>query len=560
MSSFMEGGWDNDNFLDSLSRGNTESDKDNDFGLEAMDRANDEYFEQSKYGRPAIVESEEKSTPSTNSNPGTRLSYAEALKQRQQQRQEKLQQQQQQQQQDISAVSDAAAEIYAYSYNKEVDAPPSPSGVITLSSDEADAPQEPSEGEIKREAPLSKELVAKAKAAHDDEKEEASQGGSRFRELMERAKEKAKENPPQSPGKLELELQQKQLQLQQLQLEIQQLQQQQQSPQQQLQQPQSQQVQEQLSQQQQIEQQQLQQQQLQLQQAKQLQPPKPPAASTDRSVVTPSMIMTPEEVATLSIEEQARLYREFFFVQQQKKKTIQPQQKQQQQQSSPVSMGSSPDNYLEAGIGFDGKKIGSNRDADAISNASDVYFAQLKRDSTTRNLARYSGDNAKANEVFHDPAIQDIKAPVNPYLEDQQKRMRDVIETVPEEMLVFQEFEDEEGTLSKEELASYTGVSYKEKMEQKKREREEKRKRGNWSSHRITKKLFNSKIQNERYTNYVRIRACFLKEIWLERNRMLRHQIYWSCKELLSSAQRFRGIIQTIARLNTLVDVSRKSS
>lgn len=471
----MDGGWDNDNFLESLSRGNSESDKDNDFGSEAMDRANDEYFEQSKYGRPAVVESEGQSIPSANSNPGARLSYADALKQRQQQRQKELQQ-------DISAVSDAAAEIYAYSYNKEVDAPPSPSGATTLSADGTIAPQDPSEEDIKREEPLSKDLVAKAKAAHDDEKEEASQGGSRFRALMERAKEKAKENPPQTSVKLDLELQQKQQQLQQLQLEIQQLQQQQQSPEQQLQQPQLQQVQQQLSQQQKIEQQQLQQQQLQLQlqQEKQQQPPKPlvPVAAADESVVTPSMIMTPEEIATLSVEEQARLYREFFFVQQQKTKTIQPQQRK-QQQSSPVSMGSSPDNYLEAGIGFDGKKIGSNRDADAISNASDVYFAQLKRDSTTRNLARYSGDNTKANEVFHDPAIQDIKAPVNPYLEDQRKRMMDVIETVPEEMLVFQEFDDEEGKLSKEELASYTGVSYKEKMEQKKREREEKRKTGN---------------------------------------------------------------------------------
>ncbi len=479
MSSFLEGGWDNDNFLDSLSRGNSETETDNEIGNEAIDRANEEYFQQSKFGRPAMFEETtiNNSAPHAQPTPGRRLSYAESLKQKQQQRQEKLQQQEMN---DMSAVSDAAAEIYAYSYNKNVDAPPSPSVQTTLSTtaidvDATSVTQEASEEDVVKEEPLPKALVEKAKASHDDEAEEAAQGGSRFRELMERAKEKAKEEPPRQVGRLEVELQQKQQQLQQLQMEIQQLQQQQQAPQQQFQPPP---VQQQLQQQQlQMQQEQLQVEQQQLQQQQQMQNPLVSAAPVDDSVITPSMIMTPEEVAGLSIEDQARLYREFFYVQQQKKKTPQ-----QQAQKAPVSMGSTADNYLQAGIGFDGKKVGSNRDANAISNASDVYFAQLKRDSTTRNIARYSGDHTKANEVFHDPAIQDIKAPVNPYLEDQQKRMRDVLETVPEEMLVFQEYEDDKGKLSKEELASYTGVSYKEKMKQKKREREEKRKKaGYWS-------------------------------------------------------------------------------
>ena len=106
-----------------------------------------------------------------------------------------------------------------------------------------------------------------------------------------------------------------------------------------------------------------------------------------------------------------------------------------------------------------------------------MYFAQLKRDSTTRNIARYSGDHTKANEIFHDPSIQELKAPVNPYLQDQQKRMRDVVETVPEEMLLFQEYDDEEGKLSPEEMKTYSGISYKDKMKQKKLEREERRRK-----------------------------------------------------------------------------------
>jgi hypothetical protein len=53
--------------------------------------------------------------------------------------------------------------------------------------------------------------------------------------------------------------------------------------------------------------------------------------------------------------------------------------------------------------------------------------------------------------------------------------MRDVIETVPEEMLVFQNYDDPSEVGSEEELLSKSGISYKEKMEQKKREREERR-------------------------------------------------------------------------------------
>ncbi len=512
-SSFFDGGWDNDNFLDSLNRGNSESDTGG--GNEASERANDEYWEQSKYGRsPPWAESN--NPPKAPPTP-TKLSYAEALRQSQQQKimqqqkqedltavsdaadevyaysynkhakapptntklsyaeslkqnqQQSMQQQQQQQQPDLTSVSDAAAETYAYSYNKEVDAPVDESAFIDVD------PSERVEIDATKKEPIPKHLVEKAKASHEDDKEEASQGGSRFRELIEKAKEKAREQPPPPPpptmGPMDLQLQLMQEQVALLQENIQRLQQQNQVPNQS------------------VPQQQMQQQEI-LQQQQKLQKEQEDltavsdaaaevysysyhkkvevTAKSDDSVIPPSMIMTPEEIATLSVEEQARLYREFFYVQQHKKRTP----------SQEKSMGSTSQNYLQAGIGFDGKKIGSNRDADVISNTSDAYFAQLKRDSTTRNLARYSGDNVKANDVFHDPAIQDIKVPVNPYLKDQQRRMRDVIDTVPEEMLLFQEFDDDADKMSKEELASYTGVSYKEKMEQKRREREQKRRNG----------------------------------------------------------------------------------
>lgn len=139
------------------------------------------------------------------------------------------------------------------------------------------------------------------------------------------------------------------------------------------------------------------------------------------------------------------------------------QQNQQYQQMSPSGMTPQKGptySYREYGTGYDGRKIGRNKDADTISNAADVYFAQLKRDSTSRNLARYSGDERTANAVFHDPSIHDITVPVNPYREEQRARERELLETDPEEMLIFQEYGEEE-----QHIPSNT-PSYKERLAQ----------------------------------------------------------------------------------------------
>ena len=117
-------------------------------------------------------------------------------------------------------------------------------------------------------------------------------------------------------------------------------------------------------------------------------------------------------------------------------------------------------------MGPDGRKIGRNRDADMISTSADAYLAQLKRDSTTRNLARYAGDDIKANEIFHDPTIQDIQAPVNPYRLKEQNNSMLLETTVPEEMLIFQEYDDDDYDDDEEQPAAPSYVSYKEKMAQ----------------------------------------------------------------------------------------------
>ena len=64
------------------------------------------------------------------------------------------------------------------------------------------------------------------------------------------------------------------------------------------------------------------------------------------------------------------------------------------------------------------RKVGRNRDADAIQNTADVYFAQLKRDSTVRGIARLRGDDETANAVFEDEKIEELKHLIskNPHL------------------------------------------------------------------------------------------------------------------------------------------------
>ena len=244
-------------------------------------------------------------------------------------------------------------------------------------------------------AELTQDMVQRAKASHNDEKEEASQGGSKFRELMARARQSASAVLPELG----------------------------------------------------------------------MQPP-PPQSYHHQQQQQPMFDQIPDNFMEFSIEEQARLFREIMeqrqrarynappaamnqnpYQQQQayQQQPYPPQQPYQQQPYPPQQRYPPQQNYREYGTGFDGRRIGRNKDADAIANESDVYFARLKRDSTSRNYARYAGDNTKANEVFFDPAIPEIKGPEeNPYRKEQKERERELIETAPEEMLIFQEYGQDE--------------------------------------------------------------------------------------------------------------------
>jgi hypothetical protein len=161
----------------------------------------------------------------------------------------------------------------------------------------------------------------------------------------------------------------------------------------------------------------------------------------------------------LSVEAQAALFRQLMMTNAQTAGQQAPVQ-------WPPAPGPRPPATGQAMVAADGRRIGRNRDAEAIVNTSDVYFAQLKLDSSIRNKARYQGDAEKADAVFADPAIQEIAMHTNPYLEETRRQEQALLETVAEEMLVFQNYETYESPPVK---ANDRGISYKEKLLEKKR-------------------------------------------------------------------------------------------
>lgn len=110
-----------------------------------------------------------------------------------------------------------------------------------------------------------------------------------------------------------------------------------------------------------------------------------------------------------------------------------------------------------------------NKDTYEITNPADVYFAQLKRDSSVRLRARQQGDLETANKPFEDVGV---KALNNFLSEDLIKQRRKQLmenggefETSRDEMII--PYEEEEEDMDK----AYTGVSYKEKLMEMKKKR-----------------------------------------------------------------------------------------
>lgn len=107
-------------------------------------------------------------------------------------------------------------------------------------------------------------------------------------------------------------------------------------------------------------------------------------------------------------------------------------------------------------------KASGNRDAYEITNPADVYFAQLKRDSTVRTEARKRGDLEAANNPFSDPGVKALNNLLSEELiasrREQLAKNGGEFETSRDEMIL--PYEDDEEEMDK----SYTGVSYKQKL------------------------------------------------------------------------------------------------
>lgn len=130
----------------------------------------------------------------------------------------------------------------------------------------------------------------------------------------------------------------------------------------------------------------------------------PPAAYSN-APLHPPLTIDPADAEKLSVEEQAALFRKMMEQRQTPAKSYEP-----PPPGIPTKIG---------GLDAKGRRIGRNRDTDTIANTSDLYFAQLKRDSSVRNMARIQGDEEFADKVFEDPSVKQLEVELkeNPYLQ-----------------------------------------------------------------------------------------------------------------------------------------------
>ncbi|KAL3918387.1 MAG: hypothetical protein SGARI_007480 [Bacillariaceae sp.] len=110
----------------------------------------------------------------------------------------------------------------------------------------------------------------------------------------------------------------------------------------------------------------------------------------------------------MSVEEQARMFREMMAQQQGSAETP--------ASPPPPQPAAAPQRTSKTDRA--GRPVGRNRDADTISNTADLYFAQLKRDSAVRTMARVRGEDDVAEQVFEDEGIKQLEGILkeNPHL------------------------------------------------------------------------------------------------------------------------------------------------
>jgi len=192
-------------------------------------------------------------------------------------------------------------------------------------------------------------------------------------------------------------------------------------------------------------------------------PPQPAATAAYPGAAVPPLSQQPP----LTIEQQAELYRQMVLQQAQASARtgsfVPP-------PPPPVVGGAAMMTPTQAAAAAN-RRVGRNRDADAIVNTSDVYFAQLKLDSSVRNIARYTGDEEAANKPFADPAIQEIKMHVNPYLSEAREKEQLLYETAAEERLELALANA--ATRQHNVPKDFAGIKYKEKLQQRRKQQQQ---------------------------------------------------------------------------------------
>lgn len=118
------------------------------------------------------------------------------------------------------------------------------------------------------------------------------------------------------------------------------------------------------------------------------------------------------------------------------------------------------------------KRVGGNKDAYEVNNSADVYFAQLKRDSTIRTEARKRGDLVTANSPFTEKGVIALGGLLSDELiSKRRERLMEnggEFETSRDEMLLPQHFQEAE-----EVDRTYPGNKYKDKLMEAKKRRAE---------------------------------------------------------------------------------------
>jgi len=116
-------------------------------------------------------------------------------------------------------------------------------------------------------------------------------------------------------------------------------------------------------------------------------------------------------------------------------------------------------------------RAGGNKDAYEVNNSADVYFAQLKRDSTLRTEARKRGDLETANSPFAEEGVKVLGGFFSDELiarrREQLAKNGGEFETSRDEMLLPQHLAADEGDQGVDK--AYPGTSYKQKLMEAKR-------------------------------------------------------------------------------------------